>query len=289
MNSIPFTNNKIVTGISRSIVIDFSNHSYRFINEKNNPPIKETESAFKESQFVSPYKIELRDYLSGAYSCIIDIKQAFFHNETDIYKLICKMPINSVQLRWRSNYDIKPFLDRLYKAHSILNIELVTDSYSNKVAKLLCKFPFHSITLLGEKKNVFNEYIPRLNYNPFEENRQTLSFYFNLQYYIEAHHTNPYFFHKIYKDDEGNIYNSPETKEIIASVCEPIEDIRKKILFYYAHTPTRFPQNKINICRHCEFRYSCMDNRIPVNKKGTIQYIEECYYNPYTMQWFGGK
>lgn len=40
------------------------------------------------------------------------------------------------------------------------------------------------------------------------------------------------------------------------------------------------------VCRDCEFRYSCVDDRIPKkNKKGYWFHESECNYNPYIAKW----
>lgn len=286
MNSSSYINKRVVKGIRRSIVIDFTNQTYSFLKEKIS--FKEYEAILQRDSFTSPHEAEMTDYMSDMYNCILDIKESFYYNENRIFNILREMPIISVQLRCNGTYDISHFLCQLQKLHSILNIELVTCSYSSAIAMMLSKFPFRTITLYEGNIGIQNNHIPRLNYNPLEENRQTLSFYFNYQYFIEAHHSNPYFYHKIYIDTDGNIYNAPETRQCITDIYEPIEIVKRKI-YDYALTNIIPAKDKIKTCRCCEFRYSCMDNRVPQKYNNMLQYVESCYYNPYTMRWFGEK
>ena len=41
----------------------------------------------------------------------------------------------------------------------------------------------------------------------------------------------------------------------------------------------------INVCKDCEFRYSCTDSRIPMNINNEWFYESECNYNPYISKW----
>jgi len=45
-------------------------------------------------------------------------------------------------------------------------------------------------------------------------------------------------------------------------------------------------KDKTDICKHCEYRYMCVDNRIPVMRKENEWYHDtECNYNPYIAKW----
>ena len=45
-------------------------------------------------------------------------------------------------------------------------------------------------------------------------------------------------------------------------------------------------KNDTLVCSHCEFRFICIDNRIPAQTKDKIWYYrQECAYNPYIGKW----
>lgn len=47
-------------------------------------------------------------------------------------------------------------------------------------------------------------------------------------------------------------------------------------------------KDKIKVCKDCEYRYMCVDNRIPIKEaEGEFFFSTECNYNPYIGKWRG--
>jgi hypothetical protein len=45
-------------------------------------------------------------------------------------------------------------------------------------------------------------------------------------------------------------------------------------------------KDHIDVCKYCEFRYMCLDSRLPIKRKDKEWYFEtECNYNPYIAKW----
>ena len=44
-------------------------------------------------------------------------------------------------------------------------------------------------------------------------------------------------------------------------------------------------KDNIEICKDCEFRYCCPDNRLPIIQGNRVLFEEDCLYNPYTNTW----
>lgn len=45
--------------------------------------------------------------------------------------------------------------------------------------------------------------------------------------------------------------------------------------------------DKVRVCKDYEFRYTCLDNRMPIREKPVDlwQFEVECDYNPHTSEW----
>jgi radical SAM protein with 4Fe4S-binding SPASM domain len=44
-------------------------------------------------------------------------------------------------------------------------------------------------------------------------------------------------------------------------------------------------KDKTAICKDCEFRFMCTDQRIPIKKNGEWTHAVSCRYNPYSTKW----
>jgi SPASM domain peptide maturase of grasp-with-spasm system len=121
-------------------------------------------------------------------------------------------------------------------------------------------------------------------------NDQILNFreYFNVNIplYTEAQYHNVYFNRKVFIDSEGFICNSPVAGNRFGHLSkDTLIDVLDRPGFkrYW-----NISKDKIEICRDCEFRYMCMDNRSPVqDAAGNWSHSSECEYNPYLALWKG--
>ena len=103
--------------------------------------------------------------------------------------------------------------------------------------------------------------------------------------YCESQKHNLYFNRKLYIDNSGNFKNGVECTTIVANINkEPlIENVINSISFQKLW---KINKDKIDVCKDCEFRYMCVDNRIPLKRKdGTYYFDQECSYNPYVSLW----
>ncbi|MEX0595506.1 MAG: radical SAM protein, partial [Candidatus Paceibacterota bacterium] len=73
-------------------------------------------------------------------------------------------------------------------------------------------------------------------------------------------------------------------KEIFGIVSnDQINDIITKEAF---NSIWKISKSNIEICKDCEYRFMCPDNRIPQKKvDNSYQFDEDCNYNPYTNEW----
>lgn len=112
-------------------------------------------------------------------------------------------------------------------------------------------------------------------------------FVINIPFFTEAQKHHTYFNRKIYIAANGDIKNAPECDEVIGnintqSIKELTEAIKKEENQKYWYVS----KDKCDVCKHCEFRYMCMDNRLPLKRtNGEWYHKEECNYNPYIGKW----
>lgn len=107
--------------------------------------------------------------------------------------------------------------------------------------------------------------------------------------YIEALKFNPYFHKRLFIDGDGYLRNTPETPSSRFKISD-IHNVND--LFEIVESPSfskysNIPKSKIEVCRCCEYRYMCVDNRIPRKEGKRWIYTDSCPYNPYICTWKG--
>ena len=134
-------------------------------------------------------------------------------------------------------------------------------------------------------KNYANKYFFYVREFSIANEKNIAEFESNITLFSESqlHHT--YFNQKIYVDVSGNIRNAPECEEVYgnienyAAILKIIErsDFQK---YWNVH------KDICDVCKDCEFRHMCIDNRIPFQRKKNEWYHKiECNYNPYIAKW----
>lgn len=104
----------------------------------------------------------------------------------------------------------------------------------------------------------------------------------------QSHHN--YFNRKLYIAKDGAIGNAPETTSRHGNMNDirdgnEMVDIVDRPDF---QTYWRVSKEMVDVCKDCEFRYMCMDNRVPQPRTPESWFHErECPYNPYICKWKG--
>lgn len=114
-------------------------------------------------------------------------------------------------------------------------------------------------------------------------------FVINIPFFTESQKHHTYFNRKLYIGPTGDIKNAPECEDVIGNVNkQSTEEVIAAIKnpanqkYWYVH------KELCDVCKHCEFRHMCFENRIPYQRKdGTWYHKEECNYNPYIGKWKG--
>ena len=125
---------------------------------------------------------------------------------------------------------------------------------------------------------------PHLN----DDCRNNFRKYFNvnINLFSEAQAHNPFFNRKVFIDAQGYICNNSLPGNRFGHLDEtPIKEIIEKPGFKRIWNISK---DSIEVCRDCEYRYMCLDNRIPDElPEKEWRHRTECHYNPYIGLWKG--
>lgn len=112
----------------------------------------------------------------------------------------------------------------------------------------------------------------------------------NIRLFSESQTFNIYFNRKLYISSAGEIKNAPETVLSFGNINDINSPIELKKIIQKADYQKYWYVKKdlIDVCKDCEFRYMCVDSRLPLQRDINSWYHEvECNYNPYICKWQG--
>lgn len=126
------------------------------------------------------------------------------------------------------------------------------------------------------------------SFSTYMKNQFPTKFSVNIEHFLEAKNHNVYFNKNLYIEKDGKISNGLTSNVI----CE-FEDFKSHVDLLSLSKLTRFwdvTKEKTLVCNDCEFRYMCVDSRIPQKKQKSVWfYKNECNYNPYISKWKNEK
>ncbi len=197
--------------------------------------------------------------------------------EINDFKLIAehinRSKISSFYLVFFDNwYDISVLKNIAYLSPKIININIYNSNTekveSINISKFYIPVSYHSKPV---KNYLHNPVVSLTN--------------LNLKSFTESKNYNLYFNRKLIINPDGSIFDfTSQNKKNIFDLS--IDDIKKKNYTKY----WKIHKDLIDVCKDCEFRYMCVDSRIPVLRKDkSYYYPQECNYNPYIAKWKGEK
>ncbi|WP_421751011.1 grasp-with-spasm system SPASM domain peptide maturase [Croceimicrobium sp.] len=111
------------------------------------------------------------------------------------------------------------------------------------------------------------------------------SFKVDMELFIEAQSHHSYFNKKLYINSKGELRNAPECAEVFGNLHE-INRPKEILNLPGMGSLDQVAKSKVDICKDCEFRYMCVDNRVPKNRGNEQWYHSSpCNYNPYISKW----
>lgn len=108
--------------------------------------------------------------------------------------------------------------------------------------------------------------------------------------YLESLHRHSYFNQKLHIETNGNLKNTPETDWVIGNLNDNkvLEELPSRIAQSEFQRYWKVTKDSCDVCKDCEFRYMCVDNRLPIKRNSNEWFhASECNYNPYLGKWLG--
>lgn len=111
-------------------------------------------------------------------------------------------------------------------------------------------------------------------------------FIVDIKLYTEARNYHSYFNRKITIKSNGYITNGPFTTKEFGHISKVnLQEVISTEDFQALWFATK---DKTEVCIDCEFRYMCIDQRLPIKKSQNLWFHnDECNYNPYLAKWKG--
>ena len=233
-------------------------------------------------------------------NCIIDILDFDFNLFRKQLEIIETLNIKHVHFNLKKNINKKnlKFLIEELNSSCLQSIDfLITKSTEKHVIDLLniCvdytrvrKIYIPDDLVINFKTDKVN-YLSLIYYNYSTESASTIyNFTVNISFFTEAHFYNSYFNRKLYITADGLLKNSPECIDEFGNILnlnspKKLTDI---ILSNKFSKYSKANKDKCDVCKDCEFRYMCNDNRLPKQRNNNEWFYEsECSYNPYIAKW----
>ncbi len=272
----------VVIGYKNSIIQDLIKELSKITslsNENNN------KYYFNVSSFISNTIVELDDILEHIVLFLMDSLQQLqcrhvvcninFQISLDQFKLILSLIEN---FNIHSCLFLLDFSDHFYSddfANVIIN--------TNRIDSIIFfNSPFD--------KNLEDKiYYFKVNKSRSSKKRNS-NFRSNRNLFSESQYHHTYFNRKLYIGPNGEIKNAPECEETFGSIKDlnSVEDLKEIIStpafqkYWFVH------KDLCDVCKHCEFRHMCVDNRMPFERAENQWYHKiECNYNPFIAKWEG--
>lgn len=111
-------------------------------------------------------------------------------------------------------------------------------------------------------------------------------FFPSMELYLESMNYHTYFHLKLYINRLGEIKGAQELDSVFGTLetISPSDASVGSVNQNYSQAK----KERCDICRDCEFRHICIDNRIPLSREDNFFFFEdECNFNPYISKWKG--
>lgn len=233
-------------------------------------------SNFIQSKLISKNQsLENIQYPFYLFACLIDYSDIFVNNIPAIFSILKKYNCKSITILLKDKITLDEIL-LIFERIKSLNLTFDSiDIYANEVQGIsfekIIKVPNHNNCFIF----VLNKFELEVSgYYYYSKNR---SFYISYDYFNESYFYNPFFYKKIYIDEELNLKTTPLSEISYGNILENHEKILNPNIFLLWN----INKDKIEICKDCELRYMCIDDRVPKFNNNIWQYDTKCHYDPY--------
>ena len=278
----------LVKGYAKNIIQNLVKNSFNYV-------VKSKMKAFKVDdipKYITP------DFISNT---IIKFDDNYYFNKniSTLFSLLSETLCKYIVIEINFNLDINKFFklieyinnNNIHQVQFIFNYqeklisdEFVTSIYNTNRISTIVVFnsPF--------EKNLENYLFFFKQKKQINFNKKITEFVSNKFLFRESFYQNTYFNKKIFFDSNGNIKNAPECDEIFGNIKEINNPEELKKIISTPEFQKYWDVNKDiqDVCKDCEFRYMCVDNKIPYQRTENEWYHKmECNYNPYIAKWEG--
>jgi hypothetical protein len=125
------------------------------------------------------------------------------------------------------------------------------------------------------------------SFKDYANNLYPDKFTINYDHFFESFNKHSYFNAKVYINEDGKIKNGISSKILYADL-NLINETKFINLINSKNFQRLWGVRKKNtiVCMDCEFKYMCVDNRLPLKSLNDKWHHEiECNYNPYISKW----
>jgi hypothetical protein len=199
-------------------------------------------------------------------------------------QLCCKQLV----ITCKSVERLKVLMESNFRISNFQNIDVILEEVEHEnVLRLKEEFPIIGGVFTKQKYSK-NELGAIMTLRDSDNNKK--AFLVNIELFSESqvHHT--YFNRKLFIGANGEIKNSPETEEIFGYIqnINSADELKEIILTPQFQKYWTVHKDICDVCKYCEFRHMCVENKIPYERKENQWYHKiECNYNPFIAKWEG--
>ncbi|WP_310556033.1 grasp-with-spasm system SPASM domain peptide maturase [Flavobacterium sp.] len=245
------------------------------------PPLKiEFNKPYRVSTFIIDVDNSQLNYLEKIKENIINAKveclviriiNSNYNELIDILKKFDGIPTRIIQLFISKDVVILDSqIESLFDANNRTSVIIKTEDEIELTKE------FKKGTFIWTKKDIINKKQKFIDISEFSP---------NLDLYMESKLFNSFYNKRVYIDSTGNICRFEIDSQNFGNLkLNRLEDILLNNDFtkYW-----NIKKDDIEICKDCEYRYMCVDSRLPLYQNNEKLWVleGECNYDPYTSQW----
>jgi SPASM domain peptide maturase of grasp-with-spasm system len=239
-------------------------------------------------KFLSPYKI---------ITAVIGINIASEYNITNVFMQLKDLGCQYLQIQIMDDIDYKSFFEKLTIFEDsrlrILDIFFVN---SNPLQTFLNKYNGNDKRIFIYVMNCSKNCIKKIPYSPIsifymqsalkpypKEIISQNTFTTNILFYLEALHYNVGLHRKVSIDYNGDIKNYINHNKTYGNVKQ--DNLCYIIEQYEFQEKWHINNDKIEICKDCQYRYMCLSNSDIISQNERYYKKTQCDFNPYTNIW----
>ena len=313
-----FEDVQLVEGALRSVLYDLSRGSFHFIPDVLARVIKKYDKKLDFEGFEDKYHPKYQEQIKEFYSFLIDNDLIFDIDGSQI-EFFKKMDFDFEYPFELQNIVVSISIDNLSSIEKLINIG--TFSMTKNVAFIvdgnveysdlhwMLTFLYKTTLVCSEirvksgwknyeddlnkiKVGLINvNYLddPIIGENPIEDLLNKFpKLSSNIIIHTESQKYHTYFNKKLYIGKNGEIKNAYELADEYGKIddIESLDDLRCIISKSEFQKYWSVNKDSCCVCKDCELRYMCVDNRIPyLNRNGNWFHKDDCSYNPYIAKW----